>query len=238
MKNLVVIFSEEEAYARAEKNFIDSCGLDLNREKHRRMMEEGLNARTQGLEGVHIRALISSFEPEVFRDHRITIGDVEFTCKAFDQMAKENILKIYAYVITAGEIIYSDDDNILKQLYSDIWGTAYTDAGRAMLEEFLKSDAEKNYPGQIEKTIFLTNSFGPGFYGMMTSQTKEFCNILDTEKIGIEIRDSGIMVPLKTCAGIYMLVNDEKCIPHPDCQQCIGNPKGCKFCRIRKEQAI
>jgi len=238
MKNLVVDFDEKEANEQAEKNFIGNCGFDLAREKHRRMMEDGLHARNKGIEDIHIRALLSSYSNEVFKDGRIIIAGTEFTCKAFEQVTRDNILRIYLYIITAGELAYSDANDILEQLYSDIWGTAYIDAGRAMLEEYLRRDAEKDYPGQIEKTIFLTNSFGPGFYGMMASQTKEFCKILDAEKIGIEVRDSGIMVPLKTCAGIYMLVNDRSCVPHPDCQQCIGNPKGCHFCRIRTDQGI
>ena len=238
MKNLVVDFDKKEANERAEKNFIENCGFDLTKEKHCRMMKDGLNARNQGIEDVHIRALLSSYGKEAFKEGRIIIDGTAFTCKAFEQVTRDKILRIYPYIITAGGLEYSDNDNILEQLYSDIWGTAYIDAGRAMLEEYLKIDAGKDYPGQIEKTIFLTNSFGPGFYGMMTSQTKEFCKILDAQKIGIEVRDSGIMVPLKTCAGIYMIVNDRECIPHPNCQQCIGNPKGCHFCRIRNEQIL
>lgn len=238
MKNLVVDFDEKEANERAEKNFIENCGFDLAGEKHRRMMEDGLRARNKSIEDIHIRALLSSYGKEIFKDGRIIIDGTEFACKAFEQITRDNILRIYLYIITAGELSNSNEDNILEQLYSDIWGTAYVDAGRAMLEEYLKRDTEKDYPGQIEKTIFFTKSFGPGFYGMLTSQTKEFCKVLDVKKIGIDVRDSGIMVPLKTCAGIYMLVNDRQCIPQPNCQQCIGNPKGCHFCRIRNGQVI
>lgn len=233
MENIIVNFDEKDAYDRAEKYFISTCGFDFNREKHRRMMKDGLKARTEGLEGVNIRALVSSFDAEVFCDNKIIIGETEFNCKAFDQISAENIVTIYGYIITMGGLIYSDDDNILKQLYSDIWGTAYTDAGRDMLEDYLKDDAKKQFTGEYEKNIFLTNSFGPGFYGMETSQIKDFFEVLRADKIGVEVRGTGVMVPLKTCTGFYMMVNDKDCIPSPNCQECIGNHKSCEFCGVR-----
>jgi len=237
VENIIINFDEKDAYARAEKYFISICGFDFIREKHRRMMADALKNRIEGVKGVNIRALISSFDSEVFRDNKIVIGETEFNCNAFEQISPENIVEIYGYIITAGELIYSDDDNILKQLYSDIWGTAYTDAGREMLEEFLEGDAKKQLKGESKNNIFLTNSFGPGFYGMETSQIKDFFKILQADKIGVEVRDTGVMVPLKTCTGFYMVVNDKHCIPNPNCQKCSSNHKSCEFCGVRYRPA-
>lgn len=233
MKNIIINFEEKDAYDRAEKYFISTCGFDFSREKHQRMMKDGLKARTEGVEGIDIKALVSSFNADVFRDNKIIIGESEFNCKAFEQIAPESILEIYGYIITAGELIYSDDDNILKQLYSDIWGTAYTDSGRDLLEDYLIDYSKERFKGTSGKDFFLTNSFGPGFYGMETSQTKDFFEVLHGDKIGVEVRDTGVMVPLKTCTGFYMTVNDKASIPSPDCQDCISANKSCEFCGVR-----
>ena len=237
MKNIVIKFDEKDAYGQAEKYFVSTCGFDFDREKHQRMMKDGLKARAEGLEGIDIKAIVSSFGPEVFGDNKITIGETEFKCKAFEQVSPESIIEIYGYIITAGELIYSDDDNILKQLYSDIWGTAYTDAGRDLLEDYLKDYAEKRFRGGSRRYIFLTNSFGPGFYGMETSQIKDFFEVLHGDKIGVEVKGTGVMVPLKTCTGFYMIVNDKASIPSPDCQECISSHKSCEFCGVRYRMA-
>jgi predicted sugar kinase len=233
MKNRVVEFNSDEIHEQAEKYFIKNCGFDFDKEKHRRMMEAGLLTRSQGLDGISIRALISSYGPEVYYDSKIIIDGAEFKCQAFEQILKENVLKVYPYIITAGEIIYSDEDNILTQLYSYIWGSSYTDVGRDLLEAYLKLDAENEYPKTMRETVFLSKSFGPGFYGMETDQTKELGKVLEIKKLNIEIKESGIMIPLKTCAGIYILLNSQECMPHPDCSTCIGSPKGCAFCSVK-----
>lgn len=239
MNNTIIKFDERDAYAQGEEYFINICGFDFNKEKHQRMMKDGLKARIEGLEGIDIKVLISAYDAGVFSDEdkKIIIGETEFKCKAFEQLSSENIIEIYAYIITAGELIYSDEDNILKQLYSDIWGTAYTDAGRDLLEDYLREYGQNRFKGESGKDIFLTNSFGPGFYGMETSQTKDFFEILNGYEIGVEVRDTGVMVPLKTCAGFYMLVNDKACIPSPDCQECFSDHKNCEFCGVRYRTA-
>lgn len=235
MKKAIVGFDEKEAYEKAKDYFIKICGFKIEEDKYKKMLELGMDARIRGLEGIHIKAVISSHDVDVFQDHKVVIEGMQFNCPAFDQMKQDNIKKIYAYVLTVGECIYSDDDDIVKQVFSDIWGTAYTDAARNLLEGYIARALEIEYPGLLGKELYLSDAFGPGFYGMEISQAKDLFQILNAQSIGMQVKDSGLMLPQKSCSGLYFAVTDASNMPHPNCRECIGNHMGCSFCRFRHE---
>lgn len=238
MKNVVVEFDENEAFEKANDYFIKICGFHINKDndKHKKMLALGMDARSQGMGGIRIKAVISSFGAEVFRDRKVVIEGKEFNCPAFELMEQGSIKKIYAYLLTAGECIYSEEDDIVKQVFSDIWGTAYTDAARDLLEEYIAQDVEQEHPGRLGKELYLSDAFGPGFYGMDVSQTKDLFQLLDAESIGMQVKDSGLMLPQKSCSGLYFAVTDTRNLPHPNCRECIGSHMGCSFCRFRHER--
>lgn len=236
MKNVVVEFDEQQAYEKANDYFVKICGFRMNEDKHKKMLALGMDARTQGMDGIRIKAVISSFGAEVFRDHQVILEGKTFNCPAFQLMEPCNIKKIYAYILTVGECIYSDEDDIVKQVFSDIWGTAYTDAARDLLEDYIAQNIEQEYTGQLGRDLFLSDAFGPGFYGMDVGQTKDLFQFLDAESIGMKVKDSGLMLPQKSCSGLYFAVSDTSDLPHPNCRECIGNMMGCSFCRFRHER--
>ena len=225
MEQLILTFDEKEAYDLAYQYFIKTCGFHLDRPKHQKMMEEGLAVRDEGIAGINIRAKINIYSKDVYVNSKIQVGEDLLECHAFEQIDSENVEQIYVYVLTAGELIYSDDDPIMKQLYSDIWGTAYTDAGRDLLEATLKNKL-------ASQGLFLSDSFGPGFYGMENTKTREIFSIVDTDELGVEVRESGIMVPLKSVAGVYFAVKNKEGLPLSACADCIGTHSGCSFCHV------
>lgn len=235
MKNVIIGFDEKEAFEKANDYFNKICGFQIKEEKHKKMLTVGMDARNQGVEGIRIKAVISSHGAEVFQDHKVVIEGMEFSCPVFELMEQDHIKKIYTYVLTAGECIYSDKDDIVKQVFSDIWGTAYTDAARDLLEGYITQRLEQEYPEMLGKELFLSDAFGPGYYGMELSQTKDLFQILDAESIGMHVKDSGLMLPQKSCSGLYFVVTNTTNLPHPNCRECIGNHMGCSFCRFRHE---
>ena len=80
-------------------------------------------------------------------------------------------------------------------------------------------------------------SFGPGFYGMDVTQVGNYFNLLDAEKINVKVKDNSLMLPLKSCAGFFIVVEDESKLPSVDCISCMADHKGCNYCQymIKKD---
>ena len=124
-------------------------------------------------------------------------------------------------MITGGEY-YLDNEPIMNQLYADIWGTSFAEATRLYLEK------------TMTKNRLISDSFGPGFYGMSVDQMNELVKLIDNKAIGIEVRGNGIMLPLKSCGGIVFNVNENYSKLNTQCLECYGNILSCALCQYGK----
>lgn len=61
---------------------------------------------------------------------------------------------------------------------------------------------------------------------------KAFKQLLDFDQLGIEVKESNIMVPMKSCAGLHFAVNDDYQHINSQCASCFGNLKSCKLCQV------
>ena len=230
MTNEVIRISEERAHAGAEKRFINTCGITPGgSKKHQRMLEQGLKARESGIDGIDIRSLVRFVGPEAFRDGKIYVDDAVLDCNYFTRIPPEYVEGMYIYMMTVGECLFESEDKIMEFLFADIWGNSYVDSGiEALREDYVIPDMKKRFPG---KNVFLSEEFGPGYYGMFVGRTMEFEKILDCASIGVKVKDSGMMIPQKSCAGLFFVLNHEL-EKEPACMRCMGNSKGCDFCEI------
>lgn len=236
MSAIRIAFSEQEAHDLAERYFVKYCGLDFAKEKHSRMYREAMEVRANGIGGIRLNALVASFGPEIFSNHKVTVSGHEISCRAFEQIPDDNVQKVFLYMITAGECACDPKDTITKQLFADIWGTVYVDAGRDLLEDAVRIYAEEEISANPGRKGYLSFPFSPGFFGMKTEESKTISSILGGSEIGISVRDNGVMVPIKTCSGLYLVVSDPAVLPIPRCRTCIGNEKGCIFCKVMMEK--
>lgn len=235
MKNKVIIIDKKQAEVPAREYFAKMCGFDGSKEKHKSMMDDALEVRNRILDDINIRAVVSSFSQEKLKGKVIDINGVTFACNALEQIRHESICEIYAYILTVG-MIDLPNTSLLELLYADTWGTAYVDAGRDILRALIRDMVCEAHRGNTdEKTgrLFVSDSFGPGYYGMDVTQVKLFFEILDSKKIGVKMTENGLMVPIKSCTGFYIVVDDEKQLPGADCKSCLSNAKGCQFCRAK-----
>ncbi len=226
----IIRISEERAHAGAEKRFINTCGITPDgSKKHKKMLEQGLKARESGIGGIDIRAEVKFVGPETCDNGRITIGDAVLHCNYFARIPKEYIEGVYVYMLTVGECLFESEDKIMEFLFADIWGNSYVDAGiEALKEDYVIPDMKKRFS---DKDVMLSEELGPGYFGMFVGQTREFEKILDCEAIGVKVKESGMMIPQKSCAGLFFVLNHE-IEKEPGCMRCMGNPKGCDFCEI------
>lgn len=228
MNNHVYLLDRAEADSLAEDYFLSICGLK-NREggKYDRMLEQGMQIRTRISSGINLKAVVSGFDGEVLSGNTAIIGSTTFICNGFQQLKKDKIHKIYAYILTAGSFELDDNVPVLEQLYADIWGTAYTDAGLEVLKAKLTEEVQRE-TGNHKSAVL--EPFGPGFYGMDVEQVGKFFEILDGERIGVKARTNSLMLPLKSCAGFYIAADEGTSLPAKDCKSCRSDHSGCEFC--------
>ena len=251
MKNQIIHISVEVADRYAYDYFINICGFrNKEGDKYKRMLDRGMRIRERIADKIDMKAVVSSYDGSIISGNKAKIGDTVFVCNAFEQLNQESIEIIYAYLFTAGSLELDDDDPVIDQLYADIWGTAYTDAGLEVLKHRLKAEFDKSRSGisgdgrnpgrngndgkdetKDGKEAVILDPFGPGFYGMDVDQIGLFFEVLDGDKIGVKARTNSLILPLKSCAGFFVIVNDDTKLPSADCKSCRADHRGCEFCQ-------
>jgi hypothetical protein len=233
MDNQIIRITMQEADVYALDYFNRICGFHKEGAKYEKLLKKGLEIKEKIEAQVDIKAIVSSFDSDIISGNTAKMGDVTFVCNAFEQIAAGSIQKIYAYILTAGVYELEDTAPILEQLYADIWGTAYVDAGLEVLKSKIRL-------GENSSAVTVLDSFGPGYYGMDVDQVGNFFRILDGEKIGVHVRNNCLMLPLKSCSGFYIAVDDESKLPAVDCKNCRAEHKGCAFCQaiIKKNESL
>ncbi len=234
MINEIISIDTGSADKIAEGYFKAICGFDRDDPaKNARtgaMLRQGIAVREQLRDSIRIRAVVSAFDKIVISGRSIRIGPVVFVCNAFEQMETEHITRVYAFIITAGSFEI-ESASMLDRFYADAWGTAYIDAGRDILRDFIckhEKDASAGREGS-----FVSDPFGPGFYGMDVEQMGNFFRLLDAEAIGVSLTGSMCMLPLKSCAGFHVAVDNAGRLPPDGCRSCLAGGKGCEYCHSR-----
>lgn len=241
MKNQVYLLDRREADTYAEDYFLSICGLkDRQGDKYRRMLNQGMQIKERISGGIDLKAVVSGYDRDILSGNRAEIGEATFVCNAFQQMNREAVQRVYAYILTAGSFELDDSEPVIDQLYADIWGTAYTDAGlevlkNRLMEEFSQRDADAK--GDTRAAIL--EPFGPGYYGMDVDQVGKFFEVLDGESIGVKARTNSLMLPLKSCAGFFVIADEGAELPPDDCKSCRSDHSGCEFCQaVIKKKSI
>jgi len=225
-------FNEEDAFPRAREEFIRVCGFRPDSEKHKNMLDAATSIRELGVDKIKIRALLAAFEPDVLKDDYIEIDGVRLHCDSVYLMEKEKIHKVLFYMVTVNEC-GCESEQILDRVYADFWGTAYVDSAF----ELFKQEITGRYIDNEKQKFELSEAFGPGYYGMPTEEIKTFFKILDGDKIGIRCHESCVMLPIKSCAGLFLVLEEGAKMPEKCCESCVGNKSGCRHCSVRPKGA-
>lgn len=215
--NQRIAVSKEKCAEMAQDEFLKDSGLLKEGSKFDKMRRHAFEIRSRIEDRIDLKGIYSYYEDFSLEGRVLKIKDAEFTCNAFEQLDGETLKGVYIYLVTGGDY-YLDDEPIMNQLYADIWGTAFAEVTRIYISQ------------QMSKGDTLSDSFGPGFYGMPTIQMKELPKLLDNNDIGVEIRDSGILIPLKSCGGILFNVNENYKKLESQCVDCRGSSVSCSLC--------
>ena len=221
MKDKVFCYDKRQCLPIAEEFFIQVCGFDLEKERHRKRMAEAMHLLDREKPDFKMQAICRRLGKEAYEDETVTAAGERICCPGFSHI-REKVVDVWMCVVTAGDWTLENSTKAKEQVYMDTWGTAFADGAKTLFERDL---AAMLLEGQ-----YLTCPFGPGYYGMPSADTKKFAKVLELGKIGVRVRDSGIMIPLKSIAAVY-LVTDKKASPPPlACSQCFGRLGGCRNC--------
>ena len=103
----------------------------------------------------------------------------------------------------------------------------------SLLHEKVETDMKETFG---DEKVYLSCEFGPGYFGMPVSESKSIMKIIDGEQIGIRVKESGLIIPQKSCMGFFFVYNQPGIEAEVECMKCRGNSRGCEFCRLRQQR--
>lgn len=171
---------------------------------------------------ISLKAVLSYFDAVDLEGRDLKIGDILLNCNGFEQIDPKTVKGAYVYMLTAGDFAL-EGYPALDQFLADLWGTAFTDAGRLALKEAIEADA-------ANWGLKISDGFGPGFYGMKLEQMKTIAELASNEAVDIEVSGDGTLKPEKSCGGVVLAVEDDYCLLQGECLYCSGNESGCQYC--------
>lgn len=223
MKTINITIDKLKLNKMAETVFLDISGLGREGKKYERMRESAFSIRELVQEKLKLMIDCRFYSDMILEVDKLTVQDVEITCGTFRQLDQDMLEGVYLYVVSAGDVSMPEAKAI-EQLYADFWGNAYTDALRDLLKD------------ELEHTSIISDSFGPGFYGMDTSELVKLGQLLDFEEKGITVKNGQMMVPQKSCTGIIFKVNDNYKKIDDACERCQGNHLNCSMCIVNRSR--
>ena len=228
IQNLEMEFQiEERAVAEgAEDRFFRICAFHLAEAGQRRMEEAAFGVREHLRNKMDICAAVRFYDEPLLAEDTLQLNDASLRCGAFGRIPGEAVKGTFVYLLTIGETDIEGEKDIMTELYHDIWGTAYVESAMAVL----RKDCLE---GLLDAGLYLSESFGPGYFGMNMDQGKLLFELVDGTSIGVEQKASGLLTPEKSCLGL-VLVYDRDDIKMPRvCEKCLGTRGGCRFCEKR-----
>lgn len=226
MKKQIITIPFDELFARSEVYFLKMCGFDRDLERNKEQIQEAMAIRERHKEQLSVQCIAVSYPPSVICGDEIQVEDERISCKVLNRIPKEDILKVYFYGMCLEDITKDFADSkeswdLLDEFYLDTWMTAMLDGARDWIKDTWKMP---------EENIFLTEAFGPGFYGIGIDKVPAFLKIAGGEQIGMSWKN-GTMIPAKSNVGMYLALSGKSSIPAGDCASCLSSGTTCEFCK-------
>ena len=107
-------------------------------------------------------------------------------------------------ILLAGTFGAQSERMLLRMQVQDVSKALLLDAVLSAGVEALMDAKEEAFRSQIEaEGRYLTDRFSPGYGDMPIAQTREICEVLDTQRrIGLTVSQSGIMIPRKSVTAV------------------------------------
>lgn len=210
-----------------------SCGFDSMDAEMKRQHKEIINiAYEKFFSRKKVQILLKQIDESVVTTEGFVFGSEKIKCNALEKMNVKtgDIDAAYLYTFGIKEIDEEElkDSSLLEKYYTECLMIAATD----ILRDWIRKYIERKH--SIRHKKYVTDSFGPGFYGMDITSVPKLVKIIKGDKAGVSVDDKGNMYPAKSCIGIYLVTKKEYGERIRDCAFCVGNKGGCAVCRGNK----
>lgn len=202
MENRILSPDHNRIWEDSEKYFMKICGFDQNPGGREEEIEEAFSLREECEDRLKLHVILSIYEEE----QRCTYG------------------------MCIPELADIQHLDMLEQFYIDAWMTAILDAGRDWLKEYIAEYVKRDLYQNKEEEIYVSDAFGPGFYGMGMEKIQDIFEEIEVGQIGISMYH-GSMRPPKSNVGYYIFSKDEILMASRDCGHCLSGRKNCLFCK-------
>lgn len=216
----------EELQKYSEPYFLKMCGFHKNAKQNKERIREAKLLRERTKERFLPEFWVSFYDSSVVKKDSFLFGEIRIPCKILSTLPKEEIVGVFLYAMGIREPRQKRED-FLEQFYEDTWMTALLDGGRDWMKEAIRQKVEQENPG---KKIFMTESFGPGYYGMGMEALKDLVALLPMEKVPVTWKKNTLYPP-KSNIGIYLALSKEVRLPKTDCANCLSTGETCEFCK-------
>jgi len=216
----------EDLYEIAEQYMEIMCGYDRDSYMVQKSKKLAYKVRTKVFTGEKMPFLLKEFgKDSIYEDHFVIDGQ-KIHCEALRKLDKCSIKGGFAFLFHSPmPDIYSLP---ISQMYlADSWETCFVDAGRDILREQLL----KHYKINADELLYITDTLAPGMAGMPFDEVRSFFQIFDGSQINMTLLESGMMAPVKSFAGIYLIIDREQIISTMNCSECVSDHKFCEYCK-------
>lgn len=223
---MMMEFTINEITPKSEEYFRKKCGFNPKTKNLEKKLNSCEEIRKKYFDNSSIKILIKPFSKNHIIKNAFTFDDNRIPCNVLNRIDPNSILGGYMYIFSAPGADLSDVE-ILEMFYADTWQTAFIDAARDKLYEEISALAKKEYGDGI----CLSDSFGPGFYGIGSETLPCFYRYIGGADADITLTSYGMMKPLKSILGMFLVLNQPSNLPPRDCSSCLADSKGCEFCK-------
>lgn len=221
MKNQILQVEPELLYEDAFRYMKHLCG-EIDKECEKKGNDLKNKITPQILYSVYEKKCISGAGVTLDGQHIF----IDWSGYAEETIELEKIEKAVIYFLTIGACQTEETESMLEQFYADGWKNAYLEALRAYSKEYMK---------KITKCEQVCDTFAPGIAGISAEQMKQFFAVLPAERIGVSYWKNSMLMPEKTIAGFYFLMQGTKEYKK-NCGNCIGKTEGCRYCAANADK--
>lgn len=218
-----MIISEKQARKQAASYFSECCQVRASKAGTEKMRSAGIKTLKKIREHVQIKCTYAGTSDFLIHNNILTIENTNLKCNVLEKFDRSNICKVYLYIVTSG-VYKTDSEQLSEVFYTDSWGSAYVQAAKDIIRDEIQ---EQN------SDLYVMESFGPGYFGMRLQEISKFFQLLNSKPIGVIYNEGGLMVPIKSLAGINIVLKEPINIDFDDCRSCIGDKSGCEFCSTK-----
>ncbi len=216
----------EDLYDVAEQYMDVMCGYDRDSAMVEKSKKLAYKVRFNVFTGEKMPFLIKEFGRDCVNEDSFVIDGRTIKCGALSRIDNDSIKCGFAFLFHSPmPDIYSLS---ISQMYlADSWETCFVDAGRDILREQLLEKCRIDE----DELLYITDTLAPGMAGMPSDEVGSFFQIFDASRIDMSLLDSGMMQPVKSFAGIYLVIDREQVLNTANCSECVSGHKCCEYCK-------